>query len=657
MTNRHFRRIAFNKYCKAREKLHTNKIIQHSFCNANILNTINENNNVNEYKNVNSVCNFPKSIEQSVQYCNIDKDVFESRNKITVADKIAQWIIKNNISHNSSNELLSILKSENLPVPKDCRTLLKTPLLCNDIVNIPPGEYVHLGIEKGILEKMHKNISTDNLEILPLTINIDGLPLSKSSKSQFWPILMSIDLLEISEPFIVGIYHGYKKPESVKNFLDAFVKEYLFLRKNGIIINNKLITPILKKIICDAPATAFVLSIKSHTGYFGCNKCTQKGKFIRGKMTFPEFDAPLRTDENFALQSQQEHHKDSTPLEKISIGLVSNVPLDYMHLVCLGVMKTLIMFWTGKKGNSRLFKLSDYNIKLISKNMKIFRKYICKEFCRLPRSIEDIEHWKATEFRQFLLYTGPIALKEKLPKIQYNHFLCLHVAIRILCSSECIRLNTYAKSLIRYFVEKYKKIYGNEYITYNVHNLLHLCDDVLLFGKLDNFSAFRFESYMSKIKRKLKNSRYPLQQIYNRVVEDRKCLTSVNMFNLSEENDKPLISNEDGKIYKYYTKFSHNNFTISLCQRNNCVLLRNSSYMLISNIYKNENDDIKIFGKIFQNVYNFTEKPSFSLAIKIINIHEESYTSVVDYEDIKTKCILLPINDKFVVIPLLHNNL
>jgi len=40
----------------------------------------------------------------------------------------------------------------------------------------------------------------------------------------------------------------------------------------------------------------------------------------------------LRTDKSFALHSQEEHHKDSTPLEKIDIGLVSNVPLDYMHL-------------------------------------------------------------------------------------------------------------------------------------------------------------------------------------------------------------------------------------------------------------------------------------------------------------------------------------
>jgi len=78
---------------------------------------------------------------------------------------------------------------------------------------------------------------------------------------------------------------------------------YLFLRENGIFINNKIIRPILNKIICDAPGMAFAPSIKSHTGYFGCNKCTQKSKFLRGKMT--ELDATLRTDKSFALHSRR----------------------------------------------------------------------------------------------------------------------------------------------------------------------------------------------------------------------------------------------------------------------------------------------------------------------------------------------------------------
>lgn len=107
---------------------------------------------------------------------------------------------------------------------------------------------------------------------------------------------------------------------------------------------------------------------------------------------------------------------------------------------------------------------------------------------------------------------------------------------------------------------------------------------------------------MSKIKRSMKNSRYPLQQIYNRVIEERKLsyVEKTSNFPCFQE-DISLVSNENGKIYTYYRKLTYENFTISLCQRNNCVLLKNSSYMLISNIYKNNNNknSWKNFAKCF----------------------------------------------------------
>jgi len=50
------------------------------------------------------------------------------------------------------------MRSEKLLVPKYCRTLLKTPSLCNNIINMPPGAYIHFGIEKGIRDRIHISI-------------------------------------------------------------------------------------------------------------------------------------------------------------------------------------------------------------------------------------------------------------------------------------------------------------------------------------------------------------------------------------------------------------------------------------------------------------------------------------------------------------------
>jgi len=48
-------------------------------------------------------------------------------------------------------------------------------------------------------------------------------------------------------------------------------------------------------------------------------------------MTFPELDAPKRSDELFKNQTQEGHHKGTSPLLALNIGLLTGFPLDYMH--------------------------------------------------------------------------------------------------------------------------------------------------------------------------------------------------------------------------------------------------------------------------------------------------------------------------------------
>lgn len=54
------------------------------------------------------------------------------------------------------------------------------------------------------------------------------------------------------------------------------------------------------------------------------------------------------------------------------------------------------------------------------------------EFSRKPRSLEDLKYYRATEFRQLLLYIGPIVLQGLLDHDIYLNFLILHVSLRIL---------------------------------------------------------------------------------------------------------------------------------------------------------------------------------------------------------------------------------
>ena len=48
----------------------------------------------------------------------------------------------------------------------------------------------------------------------------------------------------------------------------------------------------------------------------------------------------------------------------------------------------------------------------------------------MPKGLSKIEHWKATEFRQFTLHTRIIVLERTL--VVYNLFVEFAVAVRIL---------------------------------------------------------------------------------------------------------------------------------------------------------------------------------------------------------------------------------
>jgi hypothetical protein len=52
---------------------------------------------------------------------------------------------------------------------------------------------------------------------------------------------------------------------------------------------------------------------------------------------FSSLTSELRTDESFRLQTDEAHHVGVSPFTELNFSLVTREPLDYMHLVCLGV--------------------------------------------------------------------------------------------------------------------------------------------------------------------------------------------------------------------------------------------------------------------------------------------------------------------------------
>ncbi len=114
--------------------------------------------------------------------------------------------------------LLSILRVFHPKLPKDARTVLKSQ------VDVPTtkmdgGEYYHFGLAKGLLSRLKCLTLPTDLHTLKLQFNIDGLPLFRSSKVQFWPILALVNCDYSKSPFIVGLFCGISKPKSVFEYL------------------------------------------------------------------------------------------------------------------------------------------------------------------------------------------------------------------------------------------------------------------------------------------------------------------------------------------------------------------------------------------------------------------------------------------------------
>ncbi|KAG1676301.1 hypothetical protein GQR58_014382 [Nymphon striatum] len=218
-----------------------------------------------------------------------------------LADSLCEGFSQFNISLTAIQMLLSILRIYHPLLPKDPRTLLKTKT-SYDVANVGGGFYHHFGIETSVMSEIQTNSQVEILDIqsVCLELNVDGLPLFKSSNTQFWPILGRIVKPYESKPFPIGIFSGDSKPSSIKDFLQNFVDEMIILRDTGIKIpeTDHSIRVEISCVICDTPVRAFVKQAKGHSGYSGCDKCSQRGLW-KGKMTFPDTNA----DQHLQLQA------------------------------------------------------------------------------------------------------------------------------------------------------------------------------------------------------------------------------------------------------------------------------------------------------------------------------------------------------------------
>jgi hypothetical protein len=113
-----------------------------------------------------------------------------------VLASLRNWAVDSRIPLVHVSSLLKLLnsKADLSYLPLCASTLLHSKRGKFVFIDVPPGKYYHFGVEAALYSVLVA-LEAKGIQIpleLKLLLNVDGIPISKSSTSQFWSILFRI---------------------------------------------------------------------------------------------------------------------------------------------------------------------------------------------------------------------------------------------------------------------------------------------------------------------------------------------------------------------------------------------------------------------------------------------------------------------------------
>ena len=378
---------------------------------------------------------------------------------------------------------------------------------------------------------------------ISFTVNTDGIPVFKSSKTSVWPIFLMVNELPYkmrsNRDFMIlaGLWYGSDKP-SMNLFFDPLMQSLTELEK-GIEIEKHggetvLVKAYMLSLSCDIPARAAVLNMNQHNGEACCVKCSQTGKNNRTETggnirVFPfcveDPDGPERSRDRMvecaqiAVNSSKhvEGIKGPSALMFCPIFDVSKgVAIDYMHLVCLGVVRLLLRLWFDIGNSLKNWSMYSY-LDIIDSRLENIRTP--HFITRLPRSIsQHLKFWKAAELRSWLFFYSIPCILDLMKPAYFYHYCAFLEGVYLLCQSSISpRDLEKSEQLLRYFVFMLPSLYDLRYSTINVHYLVHLPQGVRELGPLWSVSCFAFEGANGELLKLFHGTQFIDLQIVNAV--------------------------------------------------------------------------------------------------------------------------------------------
>lgn len=214
------------------------------------------------------------------------------------------------------------------------------------------------------------------------------------------------------------------------------------------------------------------------------------------------------------------------------------------------------------------------------------------------------------------------------------------------------------KKLLLYFVQQFKILYGEQYVTSNLHYLIHLNEDVKMYGPLDSYSTFDFENHMQVLKRMLRKHANALQQIHRRLFEKHNRDQ-----NLQKKNPKilkypllknPVVSEIPLGCHNEHRILQFRMFELSNKRPDNCCFMTNGTIVMIKHIGLIENM-IAVLGSQFLNKQDISNYPCPSSNMNIYKVDNLSVIQMWPAQCISYKGFLMTFENITYTMPLLHD--
>lgn len=317
--------------------------------------------------------------------------------------------------------------------------------------------------------------------------------------------------------------------------------------------------------------TPQVLYQKQFNGRFSCCFCTTEGKLSElnhTKICFPitGVAGPQRTQKTIvqAIRNQTFGFEKGKFTHFFKLEYFSPnffVGIDIMHNILLGVAKSLFkkLF---EKGST--YFLSDKECSILQCALAAVK--LPPNFHRkMPSKLKNL---KAMDILLILLYGCDLFSFVAAPFPQLLQSL---KEIVILSFEDSLELQDVSclKSLIRDFRKLFQATFGESKMSHNIHMMLHLHRDILLFGPVGFHSLFSFEGFNHELAKMTKTTNnYDRKQLANFNAESilKKYLNKLFKFdarfktlykNLKENRRK---KNPYVKISKYFFSKNEKNF-------------------------------------------------------------------------------------------------